>query len=73
MDAEQFARAIRRLAVDAHRALHRPDASDGELLALRRWSEILLRAARVSRQAEIHRWLRSIHRALDEVRPVCHF
>jgi hypothetical protein len=74
MDAEQFAWAIRRLAVDAHRALQRPDATDGELLALRRRSEVLLRAARGSRQAEIRRWLRSAHRALGEARrPVHHF
>jgi hypothetical protein len=68
MDAEQFAWAIRRLAVDAHGALQRPDAPDGELLELRRRSEVLLRAARGSRQAEIRRWLRSAHRALDETR-----
>jgi hypothetical protein len=73
MDAGQFARAIRRLAVDAHRALQRPDASDGELLELRRRSEVLLRAARGSRLAEIRRWLRSARRALDAPgRPVRH-
>jgi hypothetical protein len=66
MDAGQFAGAMRRLAVDAHRALRRPDASDDELLELRRRSEVLLRAARGARQAEIRRWLRSAHRALDE-------
>ena len=74
MDAEQFAWAIRRLAVDAHRALQRPDALDGELLELRSRSEVLLRAARGLRQAEIRRWLRSAQRALDEARrPVRHF
>jgi hypothetical protein len=74
MDAEQFAWAIRRLAVDAHEALQRPDASDGELLELRRRSEVLLRAARGARQAEIRRWLRSAQRALEEARrPVRHF
>jgi hypothetical protein len=66
VDAGQLARAIRRLAVDAHRALRRPDASDGELLALRRRTEVLLRAARGSRQGEIRRWLRCARRALDE-------
>jgi hypothetical protein len=74
MDAGQFARAIRRLAVDAHRALQRPGASDGELRELQRRSEVLLRAARVSRKAAIRRWLRSAHRALDEARrPERHF
>jgi hypothetical protein len=66
MDAEQFAWAIRRLAVDARGALQRLDALDGELLELRRRSEVLLRAARGSRQAGIRRWLRSADRALDE-------
>jgi hypothetical protein len=68
MDAWQFARSIRRLAVDAYRALRRPDASDDELPELRRRSEVLLRAARGSRQAEIRRWLWSVHRALDAAR-----
>jgi hypothetical protein len=73
MDAGQFARALRRLAVDAHRALRCPDASDGELLELRWRSEVLLRAAPGARQAEIRRWLRSAHRALNETRrPVRH-
>jgi hypothetical protein len=45
MDTGLFARAIRRLTVDAHRALQRSDASDGELLELRRRSEVLLRVA----------------------------
>jgi hypothetical protein len=74
MDAEQFACAIRRLAVDARGALQRLDALDGELLELRRRSEVLMRAARGSRQADIRRWLRSAHRALDEARrPERHF
>jgi hypothetical protein len=68
IDAERFARAIRRLAVDAHRALKRPDAPDGELMELRRRFEVLLRAARGSQQAEIHHWLRSAHRKLDDTR-----
>jgi hypothetical protein len=72
MDAEQFACAIRRLAVDAHGALHRPDALKGELLELRRRSEVLLRAARGARQGEIRRWIRSVQRALDDARPMLH-
>jgi hypothetical protein len=73
MDAGQFAGELRRLAVDAHRALPRPDASGGELLELRRRTEVLLRAARGSGQAEIRRWLRSVQRALDETgRPARH-
>jgi hypothetical protein len=64
-DAGEFARAIRQLAVDAHRALKRPDASAGDLMDLRRRCQKLLRAARGSRQTEIHGWLRSVDRTLD--------
>jgi hypothetical protein len=68
MDAGQFAHAIRRLAVDVHRALRHPDASDDKLLELRGRFELLLRAARGSRHVEICRWLQSAQRALDEAR-----
>jgi hypothetical protein len=68
MDAAQFARAIRRLAVDAHRALRRPDASDDKLLELRGRSEVLLRAAGGARQGAIRCWLQSAQRTLDAAR-----
>jgi hypothetical protein len=65
LDARELAREIRRLAVDAHEILNRPDAPTGELNKLRRRIEELLRVARGSRLSEIERWLRSAHRALD--------
>jgi hypothetical protein len=68
MDAGQFAWAIRRLAVDARRALRYPEASDVELLELQRRSEGLLKAAPGSRETEICRWLRRAQRALVEAR-----
>ena len=65
LDAEELARAIRGLAVEAHEILNRPDATTGELIALRRRSRELLRVARGSQLTEIERWLRSVHRTLD--------
>jgi hypothetical protein len=65
LDAGQFARAIRRLAIETHEILNRPDAATGELNGLRWRLELLLRVARGSRLTEIERWLRSARRALD--------
>ena len=66
LDAEELARAIRGLAVEAHEIMNRPDATAGELIELRRRSSELLRVARGSQLTEIERWLRSVHRTLDE-------
>jgi hypothetical protein len=65
LDAEELAEAIRRLAVEAHRTLNRPDATTGELAKLRRRFKVLLRVARGSQSTAIERWLWSAHRAVD--------
>jgi hypothetical protein len=65
LDAKELAREIRRLAVDVHEILNRPDATAGELTALRRRFKELLRVAQGSRQSWIERWLRSADRRLD--------
>ena len=65
LDAEEFARAIRCLAIDARQTLNRPDATAGELIELRRRFRELMRVPRGSRLTEIDRWLRSAYRRLD--------
>ena len=65
LDAEELARAIRGLAVDAHEILNRPDATTGELIERRRRAKELLRVVQGSQLTEIERWLRSVHRTLD--------
>jgi hypothetical protein len=65
LDAKELAQEIRRLAVDAHEILNRPNTTIGELAELRRRFKELLRAARASQLTEIERWLWSAHRALD--------
>ena len=65
LDAEELARAIRRLAIDAHQTLNQPDATASELIELRRRFRELIRAPRGSRLTEIDRWLRSANRRLD--------
>ena len=42
LDAEEFARAIRGLAVEAHEIMNRPNAATGELIELQRRSKELL-------------------------------
>ena len=64
LDAEELARAIRGLAVEAHELLNRREATTGELIALRRRAWELLRGVRGSQTAELERWLRSVHRTL---------
>ncbi|HZW34010.1 MAG TPA: hypothetical protein VFF52_25020 [Isosphaeraceae bacterium] len=64
-DAGEFARSIRRLAIEAHEILNRPDAVTAELVELRRRLRGHLRAARSLQLAAIERWLWSAHRALD--------
>ena|SRR6516165_454385 len=65
LDAEEMAGAFRRLAIEAHRTLNRPEATTGELVGLRRRLRGLLRAARDSHMTAIERWLRSADRMLD--------
>jgi hypothetical protein len=65
LDAEEFARAIRGLAIEARETLNRPDATVGELIELRRRFRELIRVPRGSRLTEIDRWLRSAYRRLD--------
>ena len=65
VDAKELARQIRRLAVEAHEILNRPDTTTGELTKLRRRFRELLRAARGSQLTAIERWLWSAHRAVD--------
>ena len=65
LDAEDLAREIRRLAVEAHWSLSRPEARTGELVELRRRLRVLLRVVGCSRPTAIERWLRSADRALD--------
>src|SRR3954453_23391848 len=49
LDVEQFARALRRVAIHAYEIMNRPDATTDELVGLRRRLKGLLRAARGSR------------------------
>ena len=65
LDVGQFARAIRRLAIETHEILNRLDATTGELVRMRRRSWELLHGARASQLSEIERWLRSAVRTLD--------
>ena len=66
-DAEGLARAIRRLAIEAHEILNRPDARIEELIKVRRQFQELLRETRglSSQPTELDRWLRSAHRAIE--------
>jgi hypothetical protein len=64
LDAEELAKAIRQLAIEAHRTLNSPDATAGELIALRRRFKELLHQLE-ARQAGISRWLRRADRALE--------
>ena len=65
LDVQQFARTIRRLAIETHEILKRKDATIGELAELRRRFKVILRAARGWHLTEIERWLRSADRTLD--------
>jgi hypothetical protein len=65
LDAEELAREIRRLAIDAHRTLNRPEARSGELVELRHRLRGLLRVVQGSRLTAIELWLWSAHRAVD--------
>jgi len=65
LDADDFAGAIRRLAIDADRTLNRPDTTAGELVKLRRRIKELLQITRGLQRTGIDRWLRSADRLLE--------
>ncbi len=66
-DAEGLAQVIRRLAIEAHEIVNRPDARIGELINLCRQIEELLREAggHCSRPAELENWLRNAYFAIE--------
>src|SRR5262245_37684346 len=65
LDAEEFARMVRRLAAETHRVLNRPETKDHELVELRQQFRHLLHESRGWRLAEIDRWLRSANHKLE--------
>jgi hypothetical protein len=66
-DAEGLARAIRRVAIEAHKILNCPDARIGELIQVRRqFQELRGEACGLSAQpTELDRWLRSAHSTIE--------
>jgi hypothetical protein len=62
---EEFAREVRRLAIDAYRALTYPDVQRAELDALKGRASDLVSLTQVPRSPEMTRWLRNIGRAID--------
>jgi hypothetical protein len=64
LDAEEFARGLRRFAADAHRILKDPGCAADELIGLhgRAWS--LLCDAPVATSGELHHWILSTLRAI---------
>ena len=65
LDAEEFARMVRRLATETHRVLNRPETKAHELVELRQQFRHLLHESRGWRPAEIDRWLRSASHELE--------
>jgi hypothetical protein len=65
LDPDEFARGIRRLAIETYRALNRPDTPVEELTTLNRQFEALLNQSQELPAAEITRWLRNAMRAID--------
>ena len=65
-DAGDFGRDVRQFALDAHRALRRPDGSIDELIHLhwRAWS--LLREAPEGRADGIYGWLLAVRRTIAD-------
>jgi hypothetical protein len=58
LDPEELAREVRQFAIDAHRALTRPDTPIDVVIGLRQRLGLLLRKTRGSGASEINRWLR---------------
>ena len=65
MDPAEFAREVRRLAIDAYKALTNPDFPEDGLTRLKHRSHALLCQTRVPRAIEMTRWLCSVNRAID--------
>jgi hypothetical protein len=66
LDADAFARDVRRFACEVHRILGRPGGSLEDLLALHRRAWSLLRGAPGAPSSEMHRWLLAARAAIDE-------
>jgi hypothetical protein len=64
-DPQDFAREVRRLAIDAYKALTYPDVADYALADLKLRSADLIRLSHAPRGSEITKWLRSIDRAIE--------
>ena len=65
MEPEEFAREVRRLAIETYKGLTYPDFPGEELARLRHRSRALLRHSRTSRSIEMTKWLNSVNRAID--------
>jgi hypothetical protein len=64
LDAESFARGIRRLALDAHRILSRPDSALDELFGLHWHAWHLLREAAGVGSSEVCLWLLAVRQEI---------
>jgi hypothetical protein len=65
VDAEEIARTIRQLAIDAARILNRRETKIADVILLHRRCVKLLQEDWESRPPEIDRWLRSLHEAAE--------
>ena len=65
MGPEEFAREVRRLAIDAYRGLTYPDVPPDKLARLKHRSQALLGQIRGIRAIEMTKWLCSVSRAID--------
>jgi hypothetical protein len=65
LEPEEFAREVRRLAIEAYRALTYPEIPDAELTRLKRRSEGLICQTQVPRAIDMTKWLCGVHRAID--------
>jgi hypothetical protein len=66
LEADEFAREIRRLAIDSWRGLTRPDPSIDELSSLKGRFDDLLDRTQAPREAEINRWLLNGKRTIND-------
>jgi hypothetical protein len=62
--AGDFARRVRRLALDAHQILNHPDSSLDELIALHSRVFYLLQEVRGAQSSAIGRWLLAVRREI---------
>jgi hypothetical protein len=62
---ERFARDVRRLAIEAYKALTYPDVPQAELDGLKGRALELVSQTQVPRSPEMTRWLRNVGRAID--------